>query len=116
MPCSQTARHAGPTGDGGALDPVDDVIRRHREVVLAALEDLPWADVDAAVRTVDEGLAFALDLTAADFRFWHEHIEPLGYEDEFNRTLLRDLPAEWRLALVARLLRSIAMSYGLTTD
>lgn len=87
-----------------------------RQAVLDLIEQIPWSDARGALETVDEGLAFALDLTATDFRFWHTKIEPLGYEDEYDRTLVSELPPEWKLALVARLLRTIAISYGLSTD
>ena len=47
---------------------------------------------------------------------WAEAAEEHGFEDELSLTQaqLEELPPEWRLADVARLLRSLALNYGVS--
>jgi hypothetical protein len=89
---------------------------------LALIEALPWGDVDGALRLMEEALRLAMEATRAEFRHWEDELGPsLDAEhgwDEFS------LPARHvdrmdpnaKLAYLARLLRSLAMAYGVSTD
>jgi hypothetical protein len=87
---------------------------RTRELI----EKLPWGDVDSALCGMEEALRLAMEATRDDFRYWEMHVEEAGFVDEFSLTPeeVAELSPEWRLAYVARLLRSLAMAYGVSTD
>jgi hypothetical protein len=88
-----------------------------RAPALALLESLPWGDIDGHLVAMELVLRVALDLTAVDFELWEREGE-VRFGDEFSVTVdeLEELPDEWKLALVARLLRTFAMMYGVSTD
>jgi hypothetical protein len=65
---------------------------------------------------IDEALAIAMRATRDDFIAWEENAENAGFIDEFSIDDVSVLAPEWRHALVARLIRSIAMAYGVGTD
>src|SRR5436853_575689 len=81
----------------------------HQRAVLDLVKGLPWADVDGAICDMESALRLALEA----FVTWEEAAENQGFEDEFSLTpsQVRDLSPEWRLAYVARLLRTLALSY-----
>jgi hypothetical protein len=87
-----------------------------RRAVVSIVESTAWATVAGSVATLDAALKLALELTREDFALWHEHLESAGYENEFDEVMIRDLPDELKSALVARLLRTIAMAYGVGTE
>jgi hypothetical protein len=87
-----------------------------QNAVLAVVESLPWAEIKGNTETLESALRLALELTQEQFAFWHEHAEPAGFESELDRVEIAELPADWTFALVARLLRTIALSYGLRTE
>ena len=84
--------------------------------VVAQLESTPWADVEGSIETLDAALKLALEITRDEFAVWHTQLEPAGYENEFDEVLVRDLPTELKGPLVARLLRTIALMYGVGTE
>ena len=80
---------------------------------------IAWADVLAAIDTVDEALRLALEATTEGFSLWQiEGAGETNFGDEFSLSpsQVAALTAEWRLAYVGRLLRTIAVSYGLQTE
>jgi hypothetical protein len=88
-----------------------------RARALALIESLPWGDIDGHLVAMEEALRVAMDATAVDFELWEREGE-LRFVDEFSVTPdeLEEMTDEWKLALVARLLRTVAMMYGVTTD
>ena len=92
------------------------VTHRQQFELQRILEQTPWGDVAGALEVIDEGLATAMRATREDFRRWETNHEDAGYVDEFSIDDVAGLSSEWRSALVARLLRSIAMAYGVGTD
>ena len=87
-----------------------------RRRIVALVEAVPWGDMDPNIRDLEEALERALDATAPDFPLWEEHAEECGYIDEFSVTpeQLREMSPEWRFAYVARLVRTVAISYGVS--
>jgi hypothetical protein len=89
---------------------------------LALLESQPWEDIDGAVRTFEDALRRAMEATRRDFREWERDLGPrlehAGGWDEFTLPdeNINGLSCEEKLAYVARLLRTLAMMYGVTTD
>jgi hypothetical protein len=97
--CSKRAAGPGPSSTGQA-----------RIEALAAIERNPWGDVAQAVRGVDQGLLLAMEATTTAFLLWQ--VDDAGeqqFGDEFALTpqQVDDLDPEWRLAYVARLLRTL---------
>jgi hypothetical protein len=87
-----------------------------RAAVIALVEETPWADIAGAMISFEEALRIALERTTSEFAIWHDYVEERGFDDECDRLKLRDLPSGWRPALIARLLRSMALMYGLGTE
>jgi hypothetical protein len=89
-----------------------------RQRVIEAVEAAPWGDIAASSETVDHGLRRALDATALDFQRWEQEGIVRGERDEFSleRAEVEAMSTEQRLAYVARLLRSIALSFGTETE
>jgi hypothetical protein len=83
----------------------------------AFLEELPWGDVDAHIGGFENALTRALFATAPDFPLW-EHWGESRYVDEFSVSTerLAQMSEAWRLAYVGRLLRTMALFYGLATE
>ena len=86
-----------------------------RRELIALVEAIPWGDMDAHIRTVEDALVRAVEATSEDFRLWQEQADDGGLHDEFalEPEDVDALTPEWRLAYVARLLRSLTMFYGL---
>jgi hypothetical protein len=88
---------------------------------LALLEQLPWGDMHYAIVDMEECLRRALEATRDEFQQWENDLAPEletdGY-DEFTLPdeLIEDMPPEQKLAYVARLLRSLALAYGVSAD
>jgi hypothetical protein len=92
-----------------------DVKLEHRGRVLALVDDLPWADVDDAIRAMEECLRLALHATRHALALWDDVAESNRFADEFSLTAgqIEKLSPEWRLAYAARLIKSLALNYGL---
>jgi hypothetical protein len=75
--------------------------------------------MDGYIRGMEEALRLALEATSGDFYRWEEEIGPpleaRGY-DEFSlpEAFLQAMRTEEKLAYVARLLRSLALQYGVS--
>ena len=102
---------------GGRSRPQFD--RQARIKALAAIERNPWGDVVQAVEGVDQGLLLAMGATTGAFLLWHaDDAGERRFGDEFELTpqQVDDLDPEWRLAYVARLIRTIALCWGVATE
>lgn len=73
-----------------------------------------WADVRTATVDVAENLKFMMKLTADEFQAWETNNEP--DESLVSSADARAMGAERRLAHLARLIRSLALKYGVETD
>jgi hypothetical protein len=86
---------------------------------LGLLEQMPWGDMDGGIRAFEAAPRRALEVTAEDFRRWDEYLGPDLEGRGFNEF---DMPPgaveamsdEDKLAYLARLLRSLALSYGVS--
>jgi hypothetical protein len=85
-----------------------------QERVIDLVAELPWGDVDGAICCLEEALRLALEATDHAFPHWETLAEDIGEEDEFSLTpeQVRDLSPQQRLAYLARLLRTLALTYG----
>jgi hypothetical protein len=92
----------------------DELTAEQRRQAIALIEELPWGDVEAQIRDLEEALWRALEATCGDLLRWEARAEELGFQDEFSLSLedVAALTPEWRLAYVARLVRSLALAYG----
>jgi hypothetical protein len=93
--------------------------RQARIEALAAIERNPWGDAAQAVEGVDQGLLLAMEATTTAFLLWQ--VDDAGeqrFGDEFELTpqQVDDLDPEWRLAYVARLIRTLALYWGVATE
>jgi hypothetical protein len=88
-----------------------------RARALALIDSLPWGDIEGDLGVWEQALRLAMDATTVEFGLWEREGED-RFGDEFSVTdeQLEEMSDEWRLALVARLLRSAAMAYGVSTD
>lgn len=92
-----------------------------RTEALALLEQMAWGDMDGDIRDLETALRLALEATADDFQRWEDSLGPdLEAKgcDEFSVPVdtIEELSSEERLAYVARLLRSLALSYGVSAE
>ena len=90
--------------------------RKQRREAVELLEGVTWGDMDLRIRSVEEALERALEATANEFPLWEQDGED-RYGDEFSVTPadLESMDPEWRLAYVGRLVRSLALCYGVET-
>jgi hypothetical protein len=92
-----------------------------RKRALALLERMAWGDMEGYLRTLESALRLALDATAEDFFRWEDQIGPeleaQGF-DEFSLPsgTVDAMSSEDKSAYVARLLRSLALSYGVHAE
>ncbi len=96
----------------------DELTPEQRRQAIALLKRLPWGDVEAQIRDFEDALGRALDATSEEFLRWEEHADGLGFHDEFALSSddVSDLAPEWKLAYVGRLLRSLALAYGVSVQ
>ena len=93
--------------------------RQARVQALAAIESRAWDDVSQAVKTTDRGLLLAMEATTGAFLLWQaDDAGEQLFGDEFTLTAqqVADLDPEWRLAYVARLIRTLALCWGVATE
>jgi hypothetical protein len=82
---------------------------------------IPWGDWDSRFPGMEENLRVALEATQGDLQ-WYESELVLAVEGTYGdecgvpQEVMHALPAEKRLAIVARLLENIALSYGVSLD
>jgi hypothetical protein len=86
--------------------------------VLDLVTGLPWDDFDQAICVMELTLRLALEATREAFLTWEDAAADSDFEDEFSLTpsQVQELSPDWRLAYVARLLRSLALSYGVSAE
>ncbi|MDX6450622.1 MAG: hypothetical protein QOH16_671 [Gaiellaceae bacterium] len=89
-----------------------------RQRMIEAIEEAVLGDIAASCETVDLGLRRALDATADDFQRWEQGASLRGERDEFSleSAEVEAMSGKERLAYVARLLHSIALSFGTETE
>src|SRR5262245_5217911 len=92
-----------------------------QEAALVAIEHMVWGDMDDAIRDLEICRRRALEATGEDFVRWESDLGPRlereGF-DEFDlpRSLIEQMPLDERLSYVARLLRSLALHYGVSAE
>lgn len=94
---------------------------RQRAEAIALLERMAWGSMDDAISDVEICFRRLLEGTSADLRRWENDLGPAAGEegwDEFTLPdgAIREMPAEEKLAYVARLLESLALAYGTHYD
>jgi hypothetical protein len=101
--------------EGGQAMRLSDGQSKH---ILERVTQTPWADIAGAVETVETGLGLVIDATRDDFKRWEDGASAEGYDDEFSidAATVQAMPPEWKLAYVARLARSVALSFGVDTE
>jgi hypothetical protein len=82
---------------------------------------MAWGDMDYAIRGLEICLRRALEATFEDFLRWENDLGPSYEEDGYDeftlpRQVIEDMPLEGKLAYIARLLRSLALDYGVGND
>jgi hypothetical protein len=101
-------------------DPRDERVLddQARSSIINLIDDVAWGEVQAAMSTLDEALRRGLEATEHAFDQWENEAGEMGYNDEFSLEPadIDALSDEWRLAYVARQLRSIALTFGTVTE
>jgi hypothetical protein len=89
-----------------------------QQAALVVIERMVWGDMDDAIRDLEICLRRALEATSADFRTWQDGDFEERFGDEFSLSdaQVEELSSEDRLAYVARLLRSLALHYGVSAE
>ena len=82
------------------------------------MEATPWGDIEGGLESFEAALRLAMEATTGDFRFWMEHAEAAGHDDEFSIEPWRveSMSAQMRRGYIAALLRAAALSYGFDTE
>jgi hypothetical protein len=77
--------------------------RNQEREAIALIEEIPWADMDLHIRSVERALERAVEATAAEFPLWEAAGEQ-RFVDEFSVSEedLTQMSTEWRLAYIAR--------------
>jgi hypothetical protein len=115
---SEITEHAAPVTDPAQpySSSADRVLDREAQMkVLAHMEEVAWGDTIPAIETVEKCLRLALVATSEDFLRWEQEAATTrGSEAEFDLspTDVAGLSDDWRLAYVARLLRTLEIMYG----
>jgi hypothetical protein len=78
----------------------------------------PFADIANALVGVEIVLGLATEATREAFWLWEEQADAAGYADEFalDSAQIEAMSDEWRLAYIARLLRTVALDVGIGTE
>lgn len=89
-----------------------------RRQAVELVESRTWGDVGGAIRSLEAALRLAMEATRSDFDRWEDCGDDEGLPDEYSLSpeQVAGLSEQWRLAYVARLLRSIALMYGFPTE
>lgn len=86
---------------------------------LRLVENISWGDAHENLNLIDGSLLRAMEATRADFLLWEEDSAgELRFGDEFSvsESQVNELSPQWRLAYVARLLRTLALGWGVGTE
>ena len=91
---------------------------RARARVISELKAVAWGDVESTTDALERALELALQATIDDFLRWENEGLRRGLDDEFGLSPddVAQLSPEWKAAYVARLLRTIALMYGVETE
>ena len=76
-----------------------------------------WGDVDGNIVSLEAALERALEATRTDFMLWDldgEGEDRWGDEYSVSPDDVAQMDMRWRLAYVARLVRSVALCYGVS--
>jgi hypothetical protein len=93
------------------------VSTKTHERVLDLFANTTWGDMTNAIDLIDLALTIAMEATRVEFATWEAWVDEGRYEYEFlDPAAAALLPADVRLALLARLARTMAMAWGLGTD
>jgi hypothetical protein len=89
-----------------------------RQAVIELIEACAWGDTDRDICSMESALRLALEATVEDFWRWENEALELRLGDEFSlsKEEVEGLTPEFRLAYVGRLLRSLALCYGVQTE
>ena len=98
------------------MDRQFDPSQQQRAITL--LESFPWGDMDAYIPALEDALRRAMEGTRQEFQDWEDTVAPQLGIDEFGLSAddIKALPCRAKLAWVARMLRTLAMAYGVSTD
>jgi hypothetical protein len=90
---------------------------QERAQALELIETLSWGDMDVFISGLETALALAIEATGAAIELWEEEGEE-RFGDEFSLSAeeVASLDDEWRLAYIARLLRTAIQAYGIYSD
>jgi hypothetical protein len=89
-----------------------------QEAALDLIDGMTWGDLGPAIHDVELCLQRALKATTRDLRNWEYGDFEQRFGDEFSLSDAQvvELSDEERFAYVARLVRSLALRYGLGLD
>jgi hypothetical protein len=92
-----------------------------QQAALVVIERMVWGDMDTAICDLELCLRRALEATAEDFVRWENDLGLRFGEAGFDEFTLPDssieeMPLDVRLSYVARLLRSLALHYGVSAE
>jgi hypothetical protein len=87
---------------------------QHRRVS-DAIESVAWGDIDGEIRSLEDAMRRAVEATRADADRWDAELEG-RYVDEFSvdPSDVEDMDPAVRLAYVGRLVRSLALVWGVS--
>jgi hypothetical protein len=100
-------------------DPGSPFDQQARRESLAAIEHVPWGNIINAVDSMNESLRRAMEATTDAFWMWETgDAGERRFGDEFSLTSheVDNLTPEWRIAYVARLIRSLEVCWGVSTE
>jgi hypothetical protein len=80
------------------------------------VDKTPWGDVAGTLDATDEALRLALLVTRDDFLEWEARFEAAGVDEFMLARQRAPLSAKDRSALLARLIRDVALNYGMGTE
>jgi hypothetical protein len=88
-----------------------------QEAALVVIEQAAWGDMDGAICDTETALRLALDATRAEYLGWEEELGPAFEQEGIGEFLVpaarvEEMSDADKLAYVARLLRTLALSYG----
>jgi hypothetical protein len=89
---------------------------------LELLEQQLWGDVDGFLYSMEFALRLALDATYDEFQDWEERVGPrlldayAAEENDLPAEAIDEFSPEEKLAFIARLIRNIAVGYGVSVD
>jgi len=87
--------------------------------MLAVIDAVPWGDLAVSAGDVDQVLRLALEATTQAFLLWEtDGAGERRYGDEYSLSAadVDSLDDQWRMAYVARLLRSLALCWGVQIE